>query len=268
MLKGKSIMRNQSGTQQDNLLAVVSHELRTTLNAISGWVRILRIDPSDQTTTAQAFGAIEQNVKAQARLIEDLMDVSRLVSGTFRLQMKEVDAVAVARAAAETLLPAAEEKGIRVWVVPLSNNTQVVADPFRLQQVVWNLLSNAIKFTPHCGSVWVELERQGDDLEIKVMDTGKGIEADFLPYVFEKFCQGKDVINSAQGGLGLGLTIVREIVELHCGTVNAYSEGKGKGAIFTIRLPLQPPADDQVSLPQMINGAVGTRGPDYSYLGQ
>jgi signal transduction histidine kinase len=269
MLKGNSIMRTQSGTQQDNLLAVVSHELRTTLNAISGWVRILRVAPSDNATTAQAFGAIEQNVKAQARLIEDLIDVSRLINGTFRLQMKEIDAIAVARAAAETLLPAAEEKGIRVWVVPLSNSAQVVADPFRLQQVIWNLLANAIKFTPHCGSVWVELERQGDDLEIKVMDTGKGIEADFLPHVFEKFRQGKDVISAGQGGLGLGLAIVREIIELHCGTVNAHSEGKGKGAIFTIRLPLQPPANDQVaSLPQMMGRTSGTRNPDYSYLGQ
>lgn len=262
-------MRTQMRTQQDNLLAIVSHELRTTLNAIAGWVRILRLEPSDGTTMAQAFGAIEQNVKAQARLIEDLVDVSRIVNGTFRLQMKEVDAIMVSRAAAETLLPAAAEKEIRVWVIPLSNSAQIVADPFRLQQAVWNLLSNAIKFTPHGGTVWVELERQGADLEIKVMDTGKGIEADFLPYVFDKFRQAKDVFSSGSGGLGLGLAIVREIIELHCGTITANSEGKGKGAIFTIRLPLSPPAVDQADgLTQMMNRASGKENHDYSYLGQ
>lgn len=225
-------------THQDDLLAIVSHELKTTLNAIAGWVRILRAQPSDQETATQAFNAIERGVKAQAKLIADLMDASRMINGTFRLQLQEVDAVATVRAAAEALLPAAEEKQIRTWVIPLSDAAQIVADPFRLQQVIWNLLSNAIKFTPRSGSVWVELERKDADLEIKVTDTGEGIEAEFLPYVFERFRQASDVATSGQGGLGLGLAIVREIIGLHCGTVEAYSEGKGKGATFTIRLPL------------------------------
>jgi signal transduction histidine kinase len=235
-------------THQDDLLAIVSHELRTTLNAIAGWVRILRSELADRATSTEAFGAIERSVKAQAKLIEDLVDASRIINGTFRLQVQEVDAVAVARAAAEALLPAAAEKQIRAWVIPLSDTAHLVADPFRLQQVVWNLLSNAIKFTPHGGSVWVELERQDTDLEIKVMDTGKGIEPEFLPHVFERFRQARDVASSGQGGLGLGLAIVREIIELHCGTVKAYSKGEGKGATFTIRLPLHPPAGGQAAV--------------------
>jgi signal transduction histidine kinase len=256
-------------TQQDNLLAVVSHELRTTLNAIAGWVRILRAEPSDRVTAAQAFGAIERSVKAQAKLIEDLMDVSRIINGTFRLQVQGVDVVAVTRAAAEALLPTAEEKQIRVWVIPLSDTAHIVADPFRLQQVVWNLLANAIKFTPRGGSVWVELKRNDADLEIKVMDTGEGIEAEFLPYVFERFRQAKDVASSGQGGLGLGLAIVREIIELHCGTVSADSEGKGKGATFTIRLPLHPPAVSQANvLTRTMKSTNERERQGYSYLGQ
>lgn len=254
---------------QDNLLAIVSHELKTTLNAISGWVRILRSEPSDRVTAAQAFGAIERSVKAQAKLIEDLIDASRIINGTFRLQLQKVDAAAVTRAAAEALLPAAEEKQIRAWVIPLSGTTQIVADPFRLQQVVWNLLSNAIKFTPRGGSVWVELERHDADIEIKVMDTGAGIEPEFLPYVFERFCQARDVVSRGQGGLGLGLAIVREIVELHCGTVAAYSEGPGKGAMFTVRLPLQPavacPAD---AFTQIMERPGEKKTHNYSYLRQ
>jgi len=233
---------------QDYLLTVASHELKTTLNAIAGWVRILRAGPSDSETAAQAFGAIEQSVKAQAGLIEDLTDASRIINGTFRLRVQEVDAVAVARAAAEALLPAAAAKQIRAWVVPLSDTVQIVADPFRLQQAVWNLLSNAIKFTPHGGSAWVELERKDAYLEIKVMDTGEGIEAEFLPHVFERFRQAREVASRGQGGLGLGLAIVREIIELHYGTVEAYSEGKGKGATFAIRLPLHPPAGHQADV--------------------
>ena len=256
-------------THQDDLLAIVSHELKTTLNAIAGWVRILRAEPSDRETATQAFNAIDQGVRAQAKLIADLVDTTRIINGTFRLQLQEVDAIAITRAAAEALLPAAAEKQIRAWVIPLSDTAQIVADPFRLQQVIWNLLSNAIKFTPRGGSVWVELERRDTDLEIKVMDTGEGIDAEFLPYVFERFRQASEVANSGQGGLGLGLAIVREIIELHCGTVEAYSEGKGKGATFTIRLPLHPPARGQTNSLARVMGSINERdGSGYSYLGQ
>ena len=192
-----------------------------------------------------------------------------MINGTFRLQLQEVDAVEIVRAAAEALLPAAAEKQIRTWVIPLSNTAQIVADPFRLQQVIWNLLSNAIKFTPRGGSVWVELEREDAGIEIKVMDTGEGIEAEFLPHVFERFRQASEVASSGQGGLGLGLAIVREIIELHCGTVEAYSEGKGKGATFTIRLPLHPPARGQANILTRMMRSANERGSSgYSYLGQ
>jgi len=226
-------------TQQFNLLATVSHELRTPLNAIAGWVQLLRSKRLDEAKSAYAFKVIEQSIKAQAILISDLMDVCRIINGQFRLQMQEVDIETIIKSAVDDLQPLAEEKRLQVSVNRISKMSRVAADPFRLQQVVWNLLSNAIKFTPACGSVCVELNCNDSDLEIKVTDSGQGIELEFLPFVFDRFRQAENTASDRKAGLGLGLAIVREIVSLHHGSISAYSEGLGRGAAFNIRLPLK-----------------------------
>ncbi len=223
---------------KDEFLATISHELRTPLNAILGWSQILREGASDPDELAQGLSTIERNAKAQAQLVEDLLDVSRIVSGKLRLVVKAVAMPSVIGAAIEAVHPAADAKGVIVQQVFDPGTGPVSGDPDRLQQVVWNLLSNAVKFTPRGGTVRVSLRANDGNAEVAVSDTGRGISADFLPYVFERFRQADSSITRQFGGLGLGLGIVRHLVELHGGTVAAMSPGEGHGATFVVTLPL------------------------------
>jgi PAS domain S-box-containing protein len=225
---------------KDEFLATVSHELRTPLTAILGWAHLLRAGQTDEENTRHALETIERNARAQAQLIDDLLDVSRIITGKLRLDVRQIDPTAFIEAAVEALRPAAEAKAVRVLKVLDTGVVSVAGDPSRLQQVVWNLLSNAIKFTPRGGRVQVRLERVESHVEIAVTDTGAGIKAEFLPHVFERFRQADQATTRQHGGLGLGLAIVRHLVELHGGTVQAESEGEGQGATFTVRLPLVP----------------------------
>jgi signal transduction histidine kinase/CheY-like chemotaxis protein len=223
---------------KDEFLATVSHELRTPLNAIIGWSHMIRNAQLDETTVARAVETIERNAKSQAQLVEDLLDVSRVVTGKLRLNIEPVDAASVINAAIDSVQLAAESKGIRLAVTLDPSARRVAGDSGRLQQVVWNLLSNAIKFTPKGGRVEVRLARSGPEATITVSDTGAGISADFLPFIFDRFRQADGTSTRRHGGLGLGLAIVRHLVELHGGTIRAESEGEGLGATFTISLPL------------------------------
>ncbi|MCG3111063.1 MAG: PAS domain S-box protein [Candidatus Manganitrophus sp. SB1] len=224
---------------RDEFLATVSHELRTPLNAIYGWTRLLRMGDADDQMYETALETIERNALSQARLIDDLLDVSRIIAGKFNLQVSPVDIPPVIAAVVDTLRPAASAKGIQVHTALDSSIGPVLADPDRLQQVIWNLLSNAIKFTPDAGQVEVRLERVDPYVEVSVKDTGIGISSDFLPYVFDRFRQAEGSSIRSQGGLGLGLAIVRHLVELHGGTVSAESRGNGQGATFKVKLPIR-----------------------------
>lgn len=228
---------------KDEFLATVSHELRTPLNAILGWTQMVKngIVGPDQFT--KAIDTIERNARSQAQLIEDLLDVTRIVSGKLRLNIREVDLVPVISAALDTVRPAAEAKSITLEKTFTDLPSLVSGDPDRLQQVVWNLLSNAIKFTPKGGRIEVKLERVHSQAQITVIDTGKGIEPEFLPYVFERFRQADGSTTRKHGGLGLGLAIVKNLVELHGGQVSAHSGGDGTGATFAVQLPLRAVAN-------------------------
>ena len=229
----------QANRVKDEFLATLSHELRSPLNAVLGWSQILRTRELDEAMQKQALAIIERNARAQNRLIEDLLDVSRIITGKLRLEIRPVALAEVVQAALDTVRPAAEAKSIRLSAVidPLAG--LVPGDADRLQQVVWNLLSNAVKFTPAGGWVQAELVRKSAHIEITVADSGTGIALDALPYVFERFRQADSSSTRTYGGLGLGLAIVRQLVELHGGTVMAESPGPGKGATFSVRLPLQ-----------------------------
>jgi CheY-like chemotaxis protein len=220
---------------KDEFLATISHELRTPLTAILGWARLLHGGRLDEAEEAQAIEAIARNARSQAQLIDDLLDVSRIITGRMRLDIRDVHLGAVIEGALGAILPAAEAKGITVEprFEPLD---RVSGDADRLQQVLWNLLSNAVKFTPNGGRVIVRAGRKGQLVEIEVTDDGAGIEPDFLPYVFERFRQGLAQPGSRRG-LGLGLAITRHLVELHGGTVVAESAGPGRGATFRVSLP-------------------------------
>ena len=223
---------------KDEFLATVSHELRTPLNAIIGWCHMLGQGKSDEATFAHALKTIERNAKLQAQLIEDILDVSRIVTGKVRLNTRPVDMAAVINAAIDSVQLASEAKNIKleVRIDPSARHTN--GDVTRLQQVVWNLLSNAIKFTPEGGSVAVRLERLGHNARLIVSDTGQGISNQFLPFIFDRFRQADGTSTRRQNGLGLGLAIVRHLVELHGGSIDAESAGEGKGSMFTIMLPL------------------------------
>jgi signal transduction histidine kinase len=227
-----------ANTAKDQFLATLSHELRTPLTSIVGWARMLRIRHQEPAVVAQAMDVIERNAALQVRLVDDLVDVSRIVSGKLQLDRRPVDVGKIALVAVDTVRPAAEAKGISVDIV-LNAAATVDGDAARLQQILANLLSNAIKFTPDKGRVTFQLERTVTDAVITITDTGKGIRADFLPYVFEAFRQAETAPSrTASSGLGLGLAIVRHLVELHGGTVAAESPGEGLGATFRVRLPL------------------------------
>jgi PAS domain S-box-containing protein len=223
---------------KDEFLAIVSHELRTPLTAVLGWAKLLRSGRLDESTSERAFEVIERNAKIQAKLIDDILDLSRVVSGKLLLDLHAVQLPATINAAIETVRPDAESKGVQIETVLDCDAASVQGDAERLQQVVWNLLSNAVKFTPGGGRVEVRLERLESHVEIKVSDTGKGIQAEFLPHVFDPFRQADASPSRMHGGLGLGLAIVQRLVDLHGGTVQAYSDGLGTGATFTVRLPL------------------------------
>ncbi len=223
---------------KDEFLAVLSHELRTPLNPILGWATLLRKGKLDVNKTDVALETIERNAKLQVQLIEDLLDISRILQGKLSLNSAPVDLKATITAAIETVRLAAEAKGIEIQANFTSNVGQVLGDAARLQQVIWNLLSNAVKFTPTGGRVDIRLETIDRDAQIQVIDTGRGINPEFLPYVFDYFRQADSSITRTFGGLGLGLAIVRHIVELHGGTVKAESLGDEQGATFTVRLPL------------------------------
>ena len=223
---------------KDEFLATVSHELRTPLNAILGWVRILRSHPAGQMDIDHALEVVERNANVQIQLIEDLLDMSRITSGKMRLDVQPLNPVAFIEAALDTVRPAAEAKGILLHAALDRLAGPITGDPSRLQQVVWNLLSNAIKFTGRNGRVDVTLRRVESHVEIAVADTGIGIRPEMASVIFDRFKQGDSSLTRSIGGLGLGLSIVRHLVEQHGGTVHFASLGEGKGATFTVRLPL------------------------------
>ncbi|HEX4795170.1 MAG TPA: response regulator [Humisphaera sp.] len=223
---------------KDEFLATLSHELRTPLNAIVGWAQILRSGNLPREEFAEGVEAIERNAKAQSQLIEDLLDVSRIISGKLRLDIQGIEMSSVVNEALGAVTPSATAKGIRIDRIISASGTRTWGDAGRLQQVVWNLLSNAIKFTEKGGTIQIILARVNSRLEVTVKDTGRGIDADFLPHVFERFRQADSSTKRSHGGLGLGLAIVRQLVELHGGKVFADSEGPGKGSTFVVQLPI------------------------------
>jgi signal transduction histidine kinase len=255
--RARLLVREQEARKQaedanrmkDEFLATLSHELRTPLNAMLGWAQVLRSGKVDGPTTDRALEAIERNARAQAQLISDLLDVSRIITGKLRLELRPVELPCILDAALDSVRPAAEAKGIQLQVAPGQVTGPFVGDPDRLQQVFWNLLSNAIKFTPQGGSVEVRLRHTRDSVpsmppmppmaELAVSDSGIGIQPDFLPYVFDRFRQAEGTTTRHHGGLGLGLSIVRHLVELHGGTVAVESPGEGRGATFIVRLPIR-----------------------------
>jgi signal transduction histidine kinase/ActR/RegA family two-component response regulator len=228
---------------KDEFLATLSHELRTPLTAILGWTRILRKEVVDEPTRERGLEVIERNVRAQSRLIEDVLDVSRIITGKMQLNVRRVELRDAIAAAIESVRPAAEAK--KIAIVPVVEGpATIMGDAERLQQVVWNLLSNAIKFTPTGGRIEVRARSGPEFADVMITDSGKGIPAEFLPYVFDRFRQADSSSTRAHGGLGIGLALVRHLVELHGGTVQARSEGEGKGSTFAIRLPVAGPAPD------------------------
>ncbi|MGI9055454.1 MAG: PAS domain-containing protein, partial [Pyrinomonadaceae bacterium] len=237
----------QANRMKDEFLATLSHEFRTPLSAILGWSRLLKDGKITGEQTAHAIETIERNAKAQSQLIEDILDVSRITSGKLRLDVRPVELDAVIEMTIESVRPAAEAKNIRLQRV-IDSNAIVSGDPDRLQQVIWNLLSNSIKFTPKDGRVQIKLERINSHIEITVADNGIGIDAEILPYVFERFRQSDSSTTRKYGGLGLGLAIVRHLVELHGGTIHAESEGLNKGTEFIVKLPVTPLHSNKVVL--------------------
>jgi signal transduction histidine kinase len=229
----------QANRTKDEFLGVVSHELRTPLNAVLGWSQLLRGQAaSDPAVLAKGLRVIDRNARAQAKLIEDILDVSRIITGKLRLELRPLEVEGVLRSALDVIRPAADAKGVELCPT-VEAGAMVSGDPDRLQQVVWNLVSNAVKFTPQGGRVEILLGRERGAAMLAVRDTGLGIDQKFLPYVFERFRQADSTLTRRHGGLGLGLAIVRHLVELHGGTVRAESGGPGSGSTFTVRLPLR-----------------------------
>jgi signal transduction histidine kinase len=223
---------------KDEFISVVSHELRTPLNSILGWIRIVKTKPSEEHI-GRAFEVISRQSENQLQLIEDLLDTSRIISGKMRLEIKPLEIEKVIAEAVETVRPAAEAKSIYLLFEKSGAVKTLSGDRDRLQQVFWNLLSNAVKFTPKDGVIQIRLAEGKSNIKIAITDTGEGIEPEFLPLIFERFRQSDHSTSRRSGGLGLGLSLVRNIIELHGGSVSAASDGRGKGATFTIRLPIR-----------------------------
>jgi signal transduction histidine kinase len=222
---------------KDEFLAALSHELRTPLNAILGWTSLLGSGQLDAEAARKAIAIIERNTRVQAQLIEDLLDISRIVTGKLRLEMEAAPLKGIVQGAVDSVRHAAENKGVRVEV-DVAEDAVVLADPARMQQVVWNLLSNAIKFTPADGRILVATARSGESVRVTVSDTGAGISPEFLPFVFDRFRQEDGAATREHAGLGIGLSIVRHVVEQHGGSVAAYSDGEGHGAAFVVEMPV------------------------------
>ncbi len=239
-LRQTRLQAEQANRLKDEFLATLSHELRTPLNAILGWSQLLQNRNLGASETEKALITIERNARSQSQLIDDILDVSRIITGKLRLDVRAVDLSQVIMAAVDAARPSAEAKNIHIQTLLDPRAGPISGDPDRLQQVVWNLLSNAVKFTPKNGRVQMRLERINSHVEIVVSDTGAGIEAEFLPHVFDRFRQSDGSMTRRHGGLGLGLAIVRQLVELHGGTVSVSSEGNGHGSTFTVQLPLLP----------------------------
>ena len=242
---------------KDEFVATVSHELRTPLNAVLGWVRLLRLGGLDAARTARAIEVIERSASAQAQIVDDLLDVSRIARGDLRLDVRSLELTSVVEAAIEAVRPAAEARQIVLWSDLSPRVGRVAGDPGRLQQVVWNLLSNAIKFTPPGGTVDVRLSQAGERAVIEVRDTGPGIDPAFAPHLFERFRQADSSSTRVHGGLGLGLSIVRQLVEAHGGDVSASSDGPERGSVFTVRLPVSATPQRR----QLVAGGTSARAP-------
>jgi len=247
----------QAAIAKDEFLAVVSHELRSPLNAILGYNRMLRAKGSDDLDVLKAIDVIERNGRMQVQLIEDLLDTARIISGKMKLEVRPVELTDIVAAAFDTVRSAADSKSIALAFDADSARFPIMGDAARLQQVVWNLLSNAVKFTPEGGRVHLALKRKDAFVQIEVEDTGKGIDSDLLPYVFDRFKQGDSSASRRFGGLGLGLSLVRQLIELHGGSVKVESDGDGRGARFTVTLPtrMTPP----VTLPDTLRGTASPR---------
>lgn len=244
---------------KDEFLSALSHELRTPLTAILGWTALLRTRALDPATAARALEAIERNSLAQARLIDDIFDVSNVITGKLRLDVRPIDPAVVVRAAVEHIAPAAQAKGLFLGATIAPDLGPIRADPDRLQQILWNLLFNAVKFTPSVGRISVEVERRERQLQIRVEDTGQGISAELLPHVFERFRMGDPSSTRVHRGLGLGLALVEHLVEMHGGIVTAESKGAQRGATFVVSLPLQPASAAEVASP--VSGAEPREAP-------
>ena len=223
---------------KDEFLATLSHELRTPLTSILGWASMIRNGEVEGANAARAIETIERNARSQARLIDDLLDVSRIITGNLRLDLHPLNLARIVEAAIDAMRPTADVKGIQIRADSLSGDCLVKGDPNRLRQVIWNLLSNAIKFTQRGGVVTIDLLCAGTTVRLRVADTGEGIAPEFLPYVFDRFRQAEGSISRKQGGLGLGLAVVRHLVELHGGGISAESAGLDQGSLFTVELPL------------------------------
>lgn len=232
---------------KDEFLATLSHELRTPLNSVLGWARLLRTRSFDEATVARALETIERNAKSQAQLIEDILDVSRIIRGKLHLNLRPIHLTPVIEAAIDAVRPSAEAKSIQLEAVLDPVVDLVTGDPDRLQQIIWNLLTNAIKFTPEGGKIEVRSLRVGCHAQIQVSDTGIGISREFLPYVFDRFRQADSTTTRSHNGLGLGLAIVRHLVELHRGSVYADSQGEGQGSTFTVQLQLHNCLEEQAN---------------------
>jgi signal transduction histidine kinase/CheY-like chemotaxis protein len=224
---------------KDEFLATLSHELRTPLSAVLGWSQILSMSDTNEVDVREGVKIIERNARAQKQIIEDLLDMSRIISGKIRLDVQAVDLAEIVHSAVDTVRPAADAHDIRIKLVLDPSAGKVSGDPNRLHQILWNLLSNAVKFTPNGGLVQVLLERVNSHLTLSVLDSGEGIDQEFLPFVFDRFRQANASITRKHGGLGLGLAIVKQLVELHGGSIRATSAGPGLGSSFILRLPLR-----------------------------
>jgi len=240
LLSSEKLARNEAeraNRLKDDFLATISHELRNPLNAILGWAHMMRLGKLNEANTERAVETIYRNAKSQSQLVADLLDVSRIISGKLRLDVRTVDLISIINAAIDSIRPATDAKSIRLQTMLDPAAGPISGDADRLQQIVWNLLTNAVKFTPKGGRIQVKLQRVDSRVEIVVSDSGVGISKEFLPYVFDRFRQADASSTRIHGGLGLGLSIVHQLVDLHGGTVSVQSEGEGKGATFTIMLP-------------------------------
>jgi len=248
LLLSEKLARNEAeraNRLKDEFLATISHELRNPLNAILGWTHMMQLGKLNDANMERAVETIYRNAKSQSQLIADLLDVSRIISGKLRLEVRTVDLINIINAAIDSIRPAADAKGIRLQTMLDPAASSIWGDADRLQQIVWNLLTNAVKFTPQGGRIQVKLQCIDSQVEIVVTDSGVGISKEFLPYVFDRFRQADASTTRKHGGLGLGLSIVRQLVDLHGGSVSVHSEGEGKGATFSILLPVVSVIDNE-----------------------